>query len=507
MSAIDKTLPSPEKPLSSQTHDSPSSPSTSEARPRPSANTNSDAASRSTRPISMSSIVSDTDSLFTMPTFLELRTTPRYQYKEMPDSPFVIAPATPFESTPTRERPVSIIDDSSGSSCSSDSKGDTFARQQDQSPIETEFGVVSVHPQSHRFTLGTPIQAYNEPLTPVEDRFLPGTKSFSAVVHGKIREVHTLPSKSRPTMPITPQMRRIQKSVVEPPSSPGSGDLALLMQNAALLESRLENGEIPSEAAYSVIATVPEEEEAEKEEAPVATVPTAPPVGAAKRHKRTFRIPQNLGKSKSGQGHSRDSSASEEQAAPRRSGSLRIRGKSGYGSGRESLDDQVPPMPERPQTQYAMLQPMPENEVPPTPPPKSPGASRYLGSFRRLGTKASRHSVSTSSEISSDDSIPVATPPDQSVEFGIRDGLSTPPPSGIAWPSVSPTSPKKGGTVGRAASFANQLWSRGRAKSGTSVVNVADDDDSRSRHTELVQGCQDTPTSQTIGTNCSQNPF
>ncbi|KAF9022232.1 hypothetical protein BDZ89DRAFT_1070867 [Hymenopellis radicata] len=463
ISAKDETLPSPSSRTveektptpSSQPQDSPaltSSPSTSEARPRLSGDTNPEANSRSARPISMSSIMSDTDSLFTMPTFLELKTTPRYQYKDMPDSPFIIAPATPFESTPVRERPPSMLDDSSGSSCSSDSRGATFTRQQDQSPIETEFGVVTVHTQSHSFKLGTPIQGYSEPVTPTEDRFLPGTKSFSAVVHGKIREVHTLHPKSNPTVPMTPQMKRIRKSVVEPPPSPGSGDLALLMQNAALLESRLENGEIPSEAAAPAIATVQEEaeeEKAEKEEAPVVT-----------RHKRTFRIPQNLGKSKSVHGHSRESSASaspEEQVAPRTStGSFRIRTKSGYGSARESLDDQ-----------YAILQPMPEGE--------SPGASRYLGSFRRLGN---RHSVSTSSEISSDDSIPVATPPDQSVEFGVRDGLSSPPPSGIAWPSVSP-SPKKGGTVGRAASFANQLWSRGRAKSGASMVSVADDDADR----------------------------
>lgn len=73
------------------------------------------------------------------------------------------------------------------------------------------------------------------------------TKSgFTAVVHQKVKE-SPMPSTARPPIvPTTPQLRRtIQSSDNVVPPSPGYGDLATLLEEAALLEERLmrnENG-------------------------------------------------------------------------------------------------------------------------------------------------------------------------------------------------------------------------------------------------------------------------
>ncbi|KAI6036023.1 hypothetical protein BKA83DRAFT_352531 [Pisolithus microcarpus] len=99
---------------------------------------------------------------------------------------------------------------------------------------------------------------------------------------------------------------------------------------------------------------------------------------------------------------------------------------------------------------------------------RSPSHRKYLSSFRRLTTRRSatnmpgaypRDSISLSSE----DSAPVATPPDTG--NGRNGGF------GIAWPSVSP---KKG--PGRASSFTEKLFNRSRTRSNVSNTSVAETD-------------------------------
>jgi hypothetical protein len=134
-----------------------------------------------------------------------------------------------------------------------------------------------------------------------------------------------------------------------------------------------------------------------------------------------------------------------------------------------------------------------DDDIPPTPPPKSPSA-KYLSSFRRFAsTRAShshsqssqsRQSVSMSSEISSsEDSVPVMTPPDNSPGF-VGNGAGGPLPRmrtpsthsqssnrpgsviNVPWPSISPK--KNQGSLSRATSFAEKIF-RGRKKSNTSI--------------------------------------
>jgi len=94
---------------------------------------------------------------------------------------------------------------------------------------------------------------------------------------------------------------------------------------------------------------------------------------------------------------------------------------------------------------------------------RSPSHKKYLSSIRRLtGRRSSnympgaypRDSISTCSE----DSAAISTPS----EYG--DGSSF----GIAWPSVSP----KKGITGRSSSFADKLFNRNRTKSNVSTVET-----------------------------------
>jgi len=117
--------------------------------------------------------------------------------------------------------------------------------------------------------------------------------------------------------------------------------------------------------------------------------------------------------------------------------------------------------------------------------PKSP-LPKYLSGFRRLtGSSGSRRSSSympgayprDSISVSSDDSSPVATPPDSAFDVSVgghsrRDSSSG---FGIAWPSVSPK--KSGSGVSRSSSFADKLFNRSRTKSNVSATS---DKDSRS---------------------------
>ena len=105
--------------------------------------------------------------------------------------------------------------------------------------------------------------------------------------------------------------------------------------------------------------------------------------------------------------------------------------------------------------------------LPKTPRPRLISGIKKLtgtGSTRSLNMPVAypRHSASTSSEQSSEDSMPVATPPDPSAD---SDGAGY---SNVTWPSVSP----KRSTMSRAASFAEKIWNRARTKSSGSTLSV-----------------------------------
>jgi hypothetical protein len=110
---------------------------------------------------------------------------------------------------------------------------------------------------------------------------------------------------------------------------------------------------------------------------------------------------------------------------------------------------------------------------------KFPNFKRF-GSISRTSAQQEtwlRQSNSTSSEISSEDSTLIVTPPDNMpMEFGERrstskdvDQQSTHSQSlSFSFPSLSP---KKSAGIGRAASFAEKMWSRARTKSNGSVLS------------------------------------
>ncbi|KAG7448342.1 uncharacterized protein BT62DRAFT_930424 [Guyanagaster necrorhizus] len=421
----------------------------------------------------------------------------------IPDSPFVInshdAESTPVPSqpsSPAREsfslpmlmnplpRPVSMIETSPSHITTTHRKTNSGTQASIQPfesspyPTETEFGELTMHKLSHSFSR---LRTESGPVTS-------GDPSFSAVVHGKVREVATLPSRTL-YPPYTPQMNRIKRTVaVEPPLSPGSGELALLLKNAALLERSLMNGELPSEVGYEdkkrVVSTPENPQHVEETKAAEIRLPRVLGKDEPVRRKRSFRVPQVLARNKS---KTRDGASKTSQDSVVEQGeAISCNGRATSGP---DSDQTCSTSGHIRHGSGSVLDVTPEADRPPTPPPKSP-RSKYLASFRKLAS-ASRSSTfhdasrqSVSSEISSDDSLPVVTPPDISPDLAesetIRPGTGTgvgfraSAPSGIVWPSLSP---KKNGSINRASSFAEKMWRRGRTKSTISIASTTDSDD------------------------------
>lgn len=340
-----------------------------------------------------------------------------------------------------------------------------------RSPEETDFGSVSFHKASHSYS--HPHASYvshGNANSPNSSKPI----TFSAVVHRKVTEMpasSSLPSISK-NPPVTPQISRVRQTViVEPPSSPGYGDLAALMEEAALLEQRLSEGHIPSEelSQPTVEDVFVEEERSE----PVAAPPVIPPPEEKVEEKaksKSFKNPLSRSRTKS----IRREPPNLYVQTPASRSATHISKMPSISSIRGVAVPQMPvhqeatPMKELQRTKE-------EDDIPPTPPPKSP-APKYLSGLRRLASSSSRsskdvsgtyprYSISTSSELSSEDSVPIITPPDDSVNFS--SGQS----AGIAFPSVSP---RKSGSLSRASTFAEKLWHRGRTKSTVSTISATE---------------------------------
>lgn len=324
-----------------------------------------------------------------------------------------------------------------------------------------------------------------------------GRPTFSAVVHGKVRDGPPSALKSR-VPPQTPQTNRIKRAtILQTPLSPGTGELADLLQNAIFLEDTLERGEDPGEVAKRV-AEAEKQEKAEKEKEAAAAkaqrekeererAALAQAEAEARKEgsnsaklKHTFLIP--LTKAKTVYRKEVPSPVVEGSANLRQQQPELVRPKSANPeshSRRLGVNTDIPKeVPHRPTT------PTEIKDKPTELPSKSP-RSRFA-SFRRLGSVSrsskdgngpARHSISMSSEVSSDDSAPAATPPDHSTEFS---ALVTPlsefgqmgngTGNGMSWPSLSPK--KSTGSISRAASFAEKIWSRARTKSGGSTFST-----------------------------------
>ncbi|KAJ7641432.1 hypothetical protein FB45DRAFT_900204 [Roridomyces roridus] len=258
------------------------------------------------------------------------------------------------------------------------------------------------------------------------------------------------------------------------PTSPGfaSTELAELLAEAAALESRLEKGELPGEALRRMSMRPSGQVPAPVPVPPMPPMPEATAPIKPLKPQRSFRNPLTRSRS------DRRAAVPERPAAVASSSTGNLLSSSGT----VEMEGQEVPLPVL--SQQRSLVDSPTNSVPPTPPPKSPGytaaaaaggGAKYFSSLRRLAStskslgpanSSARGSVSTSSELSSEDSMPVATPPD---EHPISPASS----SAVVWPTL--TTKKSGGSIGRsAASFAGRMFSRSRTKSSASTVSSMD---------------------------------
>ena len=284
------------------------------------------------------------------------------------------------------------------------------------------------------------------PVPPTIPTPTPTTKSpsqskpaFKAVVHRKVTELPIAPVPSSLAPPATPQLTKQQRNVsgnaIEVPPSPGYGDLAVLLEDAALLALRLTEGDSTGLKAKELLPNTP---------TPTSTTfPTDPRHASASTLTEHAHIPSTD------------------------SGSLSVRSMS-IPSIREPLIDGE--IPEEEETDGRSLASTTFSQ-------RSPSHRNYLSNIYRLTNRRSssympgtypRDSMSMSSE----DSSPVTTPSDN----GKRKGF------GIAWPSASP---KKGGpNVSRSSSFADKIFNRNRTKSNVSTADHGTFHDAS--HTYLV---------------------
>ncbi|KDR73738.1 hypothetical protein GALMADRAFT_251556 [Galerina marginata CBS 339.88] len=372
-----------------------------------------------------------------------------------------------------------------------------------------EFGSVTLHKASQSMSVsGADARRHGSETDLSDPSMRAGT--FSAVVHGKVRETPvsaTMPvgTGRRGFVPETPQMRRVKReTLLEPPMSPGQGELAALLQEAVWLEDTLSQGTLPTELAVKMEREA-KEREREKERKKLATIAEAEAKvkrqeeerkrvelanAQAKRDepmsgklKHTFLIP--LAKARSVHHRKEVSTPAQMETFP-----ARVQDDPAFHPKSASVSDNKASYSHQQQNSQTMPQrPVtPENTTmlkPVETPTKSPRTSRFAG-FRRLGSisarpntmhgASARYSNSTSSEISSEDSQPVATPPEGMLEFGMK---HPPGPSSefghvsngstTSFPSLSPR--KSTSSLGRATSFAEKMWSRARTKSGASNLS------------------------------------
>ncbi|KAG6839849.1 hypothetical protein C0991_011085 [Blastosporella zonata] len=349
----------------------------------------------------------------------------------------------------------------------------------------SEFGTVSLgHKTSHSFS--------HAPSTTEQGTSNANSGSFSAVVHKKVTELPSVaPSSSYMNFySKAPETPAKTPGLPETPISPGYGELAALLHEAALLELTLEQGELPSEAEKREEREQKEKEKRLKEEKEKQAAARAKVEEESKKHatvakarakqeateskvKSSFRNPILRSKS----GHKRDASMdSVASKEPVRSKSVLLpfrplpqpqapaRPPSRQSTTTPSLALGIAPIPERgvaceatPEADTASIQ-------------TSPKSPRYFASLRRFASASKtslvsashpRDSVSASSEMSSEDSLGIPTPPGNVGESEGGSGF------GIGWPSLSP---KK--SPGRAASFTDKIWNRSRKTSKSSASSA-----------------------------------
>ena len=329
-------------------------------------------------------------------------------------------------STTTISSPIIAPDtehDSSESTAATSKERDNTAKSlsASKSPVKEEPETISIsvpHPGTY-VQPSLPSPELNTGTTKAEVK-----RSFTAVVHRKVTE---MPAATTPTptlsAPITPQIARMRRTGItisaEPLLSPGNGELATLLEEAALLEMRLTAGDIsiPSELQQA-----------------------APPTPSSGTFAPDVRSASSVTLTEHVKAPSTDSASPSQRSVS--IPSIREPSIGGHIIEEDEVD-------RRSLASTSASQ-------------RSHTHRKYLSSIRRLtGRRSSnympgaypRDSISTCSE----DSAAITTPSDHG------DGSSE--SFGIAWPSASP----KKGSMGRSTSFADKLFNRNRTKSHVST--------------------------------------
>ena len=299
------------------------------------------------------------------------------------------------------------------------------------------------------------------------------SNTFHAVVHGKVRD----PASAMPSFgsflgaPGTSDKSKARQSIL----NPSNGELATLLQDAALLEHALTQGALidDSQASEDISESTEsgrrsEEQDTEKED--------------QRRLRRHGTLIQKEG----------DSFKTSSFRLAMRKKTKHWKASSGIIASKDDLESRPSLEAERlaglsiPDPAFLQRDPTVlnrEKNLPKTPEefsdslPKS-ARPRIISGIKKLAGTGStrslqaypRHSASTSSEQSSEDSMPVATPPDPSNDYSGHDSNLGRGSSNVAWPS---SSPKRSG-IRRAASFAEKIWNRARTRSASSTLSAND---------------------------------
>jgi hypothetical protein len=390
-------------------------------------------------------------------------------------SPSRVARATKMTPATSRGVPVFLPPNTSGAR-----KSDFVYFPPTPDAEETDLGSVVLHKPSRSMT----------DLAEVSGK---ESKTFTAVVHGKVKETTQKPKR----VPETPHKAQ-RSTILEAPLSPGQGELAALLQGALWLEDSLDRGELPSDTPVEAVEEeklreearrVAAEAEAKAQEEEKKKIAIAKAQLQAKRDeptsgrlKHTFLIP--LTKARSVHHRKEVSSSKAAASKPREDQALHPKSaglpdKSGAGTAKAesaaaSATQQSHPRATTPESKNT-------NKSAVTP-PKSPKTSRFA-SFRRLGSISRpstvySHPTRHSESVSSEDSVPVVTPPENNLEFGTKKSSSPVnefgqiPENGstTSFPSISPK--KSVHSLGRATSFAERIWSRARTKSSGSNLSA-----------------------------------
>jgi hypothetical protein len=348
-------------------------------------------------------------------------TDPQPSEAALPDSPSTISHSLVAPNTATEDDSVltlaSTITPGSGDADDKEHDDGAASLLVSESPPTEERGTISI-------ILPRPsIQVQSSPPSPdleIETAKPEVKRSFTAVVHRKVTEMSaaTAPTSSL-SAPMTPQVTRVRQTgsafAAEPHPSPGYGELAILLEEAALLEMKLTEGD-----------------GSELVEAALPKTPTLDTFTTDIRSVSSSTLTEHV-----------KAPSTETASLSERSVSI------------PSIREPNMDIPEDEGDGRSLASTSASH--------RSSSHKRYLSSIRRLTSRRSsnympgaypRDSISTCSE----DSAPVATPSDHGDGSGF----------GITWPSVSP---KKGG-MGKSSSFADKLFNRNRTKSNISTVET-----------------------------------